>query len=306
MPTAGARCASVPRPGPQARARAHVPPVALHRRPPFRARRALAVGIAISDSSASGVVFPIMLNRLFQDPTVGFANAVRASGAVVGGCLVAANCLMPARLPLKRAVRIAEKDGSRCAARLEGVARHRLGRSVLVDYMRSISDEHRGVCPAFLSPAVRGGPQRQLVYHDLLPCDPQRRKYTRAARPHLPRGQTRRVQHARARDGRVRRAHLCHLRRDERAGRHPRRADLRFRVGVKMGLAYTAVAAANLIGNPIAGALLRTSTGGPLTWWRAIVFTGCVAAVGAAVYGVVEITVHQRAREGWAEGLRGL
>ena len=43
---------------------------------------------------------------------------------------------------------------------------------------------------------------------------------------------------------------------------------------VKMGLAYTVVAASNLIGNPIAGALLSTSTGGPRTWWRAIVFTG--------------------------------
>lgn len=46
------------------------------------------------------------------------------------------------------------------------------------------------------------------------------------------------------------------------------------RISVKMGLAYTVVAASNLIGNPIAGALLTTSTGGPLTWWRAIVFTG--------------------------------
>ncbi|TFY54145.1 hypothetical protein EVJ58_g9032 [Rhodofomes roseus] len=85
----------------------------------FRARRALAVGIAISGSSAGGIVFPIMLNRLFQDPAVGFANAVRASGAVVGGCLVVANCLMRTRLPPKRAGRVEEKDGSRCAARLE-------------------------------------------------------------------------------------------------------------------------------------------------------------------------------------------
>ncbi|TFY51125.1 hypothetical protein EVJ58_g10726 [Rhodofomes roseus] len=92
-------------------------------------------------------------------------------------------------------------------------------------------------------------------------------------------------------------------------------------LSVKMGLAYTAVAAANLIGNLIAGALLGTSTGGPLTWWRAIVFTGVsssplislprfiihchtradfVAWVAAlrggrgGMYGVVEITVHQR------------
>ncbi|KAH9924184.1 glycoside hydrolase superfamily [Fomitopsis serialis] len=45
-------------------------------------------------------------------------------------------------------------------------------------------------------------------------------------------------------------------------------------LGVKMGLAYTFVAAANLIRNPIAGALLGTSTGRPSTWWHALVFTG--------------------------------
>lgn len=81
----------------------------------FRRRRALAVGIVISGASAGGIVFPIMLNRcaislcalcrtdqhvrLLEDRTVGFANAVRASGAVVGACLLLANGLMRTRPP---------------------------------------------------------------------------------------------------------------------------------------------------------------------------------------------------------------
>ena len=34
----------------------------------FRTRRALAVGIVISGSSAGGIVFPIMLNRCVASP----------------------------------------------------------------------------------------------------------------------------------------------------------------------------------------------------------------------------------------------
>lgn len=49
-------------------------------------------------------------------------------------------------------------------------------------------------------------------------------------------------------------------------------------LGVKMGCAYTVVAAAQLVGNPIAGALLGGSA--PLKWWRAILFTGLCALVG--------------------------
>lgn len=68
----------------------------------FRRRRALAIGIVSSGSSVGGIVFPIMLNRLFQSPHVGFANGVRASGAVVGSLLLLGNCLMRTRLPSKR------------------------------------------------------------------------------------------------------------------------------------------------------------------------------------------------------------
>ena len=68
----------------------------------FRNRRALATGIAVSGASCGGVVFPIMLNRLFSNPSMGFANGVRVSGAVVAALLAVANAVMRTRLPPKR------------------------------------------------------------------------------------------------------------------------------------------------------------------------------------------------------------
>ena len=45
---------------------------------------------------------------------------------------------------------------------------------------------------------------------------------------------------------------------------------------VRMGLAFSLVAVANLIGSPIAGELLGRSThdDGSLTWWTALTFAG--------------------------------
>ncbi|KAH8102288.1 major facilitator superfamily domain-containing protein [Cristinia sonorae] len=56
-------------------------------------------------------------------------------------------------------------------------------------------------------------------------------------------------------------------------------------LGFRMGLAFTAVGFAMLTGNPIAGALLGTgrTDGGMLIWWRAIVFAGVVTLVGFAL-----------------------
>ncbi|BGP37108.1 hypothetical protein JCM10449v2_001012 [Rhodotorula kratochvilovae] len=71
----------------------------------FARRRALAIGIVASGSSVGGVCFPIMLNKLFANPDVGFANGVRACGYVVVACLVTANCIMaphPARKHMQK------------------------------------------------------------------------------------------------------------------------------------------------------------------------------------------------------------
>lgn len=66
----------------------------------WRRRRALATGIVVSGSSVGGVCFPIALNRLFG--SVGFGWAVRITGFIILGCLLAANFLITTRLPGRR------------------------------------------------------------------------------------------------------------------------------------------------------------------------------------------------------------
>ncbi|KAJ7108854.1 MFS general substrate transporter [Mycena crocata] len=63
----------------------------------FSKRRGLASGVALSGSSVGATVFPIMLNHLI--PKIGFPGAVRATGYIVMGCLIAGNALMRTRLP---------------------------------------------------------------------------------------------------------------------------------------------------------------------------------------------------------------
>lgn len=60
----------------------------------FRVHRALATGIVVTGASCGGIVFPIMLNHLFSNPNIGFANGVRASGGLIAVLLVLANMMM--------------------------------------------------------------------------------------------------------------------------------------------------------------------------------------------------------------------
>ncbi|KAI0759284.1 MFS general substrate transporter [Trametes elegans] len=77
----------------------------------FRRKRALATGLVVSGASCGGIVFPILLNRLFADPSMGFASAVRVSGGVVAALLVIANALMRTRLPSKGRRAVFTRDG---------------------------------------------------------------------------------------------------------------------------------------------------------------------------------------------------
>jgi len=65
----------------------------------FKKRRALATGIVVSGSSAGGILFPIMLNRLFQNPHFGFKGGVRASGGLIAGLMLLGNILMRTNPP---------------------------------------------------------------------------------------------------------------------------------------------------------------------------------------------------------------
>ncbi|KAF5360004.1 hypothetical protein D9758_007617 [Tetrapyrgos nigripes] len=65
----------------------------------FRKRRALAMGIVLSGGSVGSTIYPILLNKLFNDPSVGFAWGVRAQSFIELGFLAFANLVMRTRLP---------------------------------------------------------------------------------------------------------------------------------------------------------------------------------------------------------------
>ncbi|KAJ7512581.1 MFS general substrate transporter [Mycena galericulata] len=64
----------------------------------FKRRRGLAMGILLSGSSVGAVVYPIMINQLFNGKT-GFAWGVRAVSFLDLGLLLTANAIMRTRLP---------------------------------------------------------------------------------------------------------------------------------------------------------------------------------------------------------------
>ncbi|KAI0314511.1 major facilitator superfamily domain-containing protein [Amylostereum chailletii] len=71
----------------------YLPAVAIQARH-WKARRALAMGIVFSGSAIGGVLFPIMLNRLFHHSALSFGWSVRASAFLITALLALANVLM--------------------------------------------------------------------------------------------------------------------------------------------------------------------------------------------------------------------
>jgi MFS family permease len=63
----------------------------------FLTRRGYATGVAMTAGSVGGVIFPLMLQKLF--PLVGFAWATRIVGFILVFLLVLANLLVRSRLP---------------------------------------------------------------------------------------------------------------------------------------------------------------------------------------------------------------
>lgn len=66
----------------------------------FLVGRAHATGIAMTAGSIGGIIFPLMLQRLF--PTIGFAWATRILGFMLLALLIVANILVKSRLPPKK------------------------------------------------------------------------------------------------------------------------------------------------------------------------------------------------------------
>ncbi|KAH8594383.1 major facilitator superfamily domain-containing protein [Bisporella sp. PMI_857] len=65
----------------------------------FLKKRGNATGIAMTSGSLGGIVFPLMLEKLF--PTIGFAWATRIVGFIILFLLIIANLLVRSRLPRK-------------------------------------------------------------------------------------------------------------------------------------------------------------------------------------------------------------
>jgi MFS family permease len=65
----------------------------------FLVKRGNATGIAMTSGSIGGIIFPLMLQKLF--PTVGFAWATRILGFILLFILTIANLLVRSRLPRK-------------------------------------------------------------------------------------------------------------------------------------------------------------------------------------------------------------
>jgi MFS family permease len=65
----------------------------------FLVRRGNATGIAMTSGSIGGIIFPLMLQRLF--PSIGFAWATRILGFILLFLLIIANLLVRSRLPRK-------------------------------------------------------------------------------------------------------------------------------------------------------------------------------------------------------------
>lgn len=68
----------------------------------FQKKRGAAMGLAVAGSSVGGVVFPIALGKMFENPNIGFAWAVRICGFIILAVLVPSSFLIRARLPPRK------------------------------------------------------------------------------------------------------------------------------------------------------------------------------------------------------------
>ncbi|RPD55506.1 MFS general substrate transporter [Lentinus tigrinus ALCF2SS1-7] len=256
----------------------------------FRKRRALATGIAVSGASCGGIVFPIMLNHLFAMSTFGFANGVRTSGAVIAALLAIANCIMRTRLPPKgrtlrdtfnvKVIRHIVSDGAYTWSAL-GAFCTNLGLFVPFFYLQLFAADHsvNATVTTYILAILNAGStlgrtipvalaDKLGVYNMLLPA-----MAASAALIFSLFGAT-------TTPGVIVVAVLFGFSSGAYVSLIPPMLGLLSpdlsELGLRMGLAFSLVGISMLVGTPIFGALLGTggSAGGPLVWWKALVFAG--------------------------------
>ncbi|KAI9069729.1 MFS general substrate transporter [Trametes sanguinea] len=260
-----------------------------HRFPRTRPRRAaLAMGITVSGASAGGIVWPILLNRMFQEGGLGFKNGVRVCGGIVAGLLVLANCLMRTKGAAKKRRPVFTRVGFLRIARdgaymwsIAGAFCTNLGLFVPFFYLQLFASEH-GVSPivtTYILAILNAGSTlgRILpvalashvgVYTMLLPAIATSAGLVFA------------LAGVRGAPGVGTVAALFGLSSGTYVSLIPPLlgtlcTDLG-ELGLRMGLAFSLVGTSMLVGTPVFGALLDASGGDvkERIWWRAVVFAG--------------------------------
>lgn len=253
----------------------------------FRRRRALATGIVVTGSSAGGIVIPIMLNKLFQS-RLGFANGVRIGAAMVAVLLILANLMVRTRLPPKSARSSFSRDDLKriltdwpYMTAMAGAFCTNLGLFFPFFYMQLWTIEHGidqtlafytlaivnagsvggRLLPTFLADIVG-------VYNMLLPCMASSAILLWA------------IFGAKTSAGVIVVSLLFGFSSGAYVSLIPNLLACLARniseIGVRMGVAFSVVGIAMLVGTPIDGALL----GPKYQWWKVIVFCGIVVSTG--------------------------
>ncbi|KAJ7604834.1 major facilitator superfamily domain-containing protein [Mycena polygramma] len=257
----------------------------------FKRNRAFATGVGVSGASLGGVIWPIVLNQLSKRTS--FDNAVRATGAIAGVLLVIANLVMKTKTrptgttALKPKLKVILTDWAFMSS-IAGAFFVGLGLFFPYFYLQLYTvdkgiDENVAfyvlsvvnagsfggrILPNFV--ADRVGP-----YNMLIPCLAISSALTFSifglkncagilifavlygfwSGSYVSLIPTLIVQFA------------------SHGGEH----------GTRMGVAFSLVSVSMLIGTPISGALLHSSTGDYM-WYRPIVFCGIMLACGASIF----------------------
>ncbi|OSD00576.1 MFS general substrate transporter [Trametes coccinea BRFM310] len=260
-----------------------------HRFPRTRPRRAaLAMGITVSGASAGGVVWPVLLNRMFDEGGFGFRDGVRVCGGIVAGLLVLANGLMRTGGAAGRRRAVFTRGGFLRIVRdgayvwsIAGAFCTNLGLFVPFFYLQIFASDH-GVSPVLTTyilavlnagstlgrvlPVALAG--RVGVYAMLIPAIAASAGFVYA------------LLGVRGGAGVGVVAALFGLSSGAYVSLIPPLLGMLCtdlgELGLRMGLAFSLVGTSMLVGTPVFGALLDVGggEGTERVWWRAVVFAG--------------------------------
>lgn len=262
----------------------------------FTKNRATALGVAVAGSSVGGVVFPIMLQQLFNK--VGFGWAVRISAFVCLACGIIATALVSSRLPKRKPgpwVDVASLKDANYAIFVLGSAISCLGIFVPMYYIVQYAQGHNisqtlafGVLSIMNAGSVFGRIVPSILadrigrFNTLIPSTALMAIFTLALWLHaqdLASIITYSVFYGFFSGSwfALQTSCIAQISKMEK-------------IGVRMGMAYSLVSFAALVGEPIAGAILARENG---SYKGLIVFTGVSLLLSSIVSLVVKLRINR-------------